>query len=56
MSLGADPSDWLIKTAILRRAAAIDHERRKAEMEALASMVGNRVGEVVVRSMSKLLG
>lgn len=48
--LGADVDDWLYRTAVIRRASEIDRERRKAEIEALGAVVGNRVAEVLAKA------
>lgn len=48
-ALGSHPDDWLIRTALIRRAAEIDVERRNAELKALGEIVGSKVGDVLAR-------
>lgn len=54
--LGAHPDDWLFRVAIINRAQQLSMDRRKAEIEAEATLFGNRVAEVVMKSLRAALG
>jgi len=49
--LALNHEDWLIMTAVSRRAVAMDAERRKAEIKATAEWTGIKVAESVGRMM-----
>jgi hypothetical protein len=50
--LGAHPIDWLMQVAVIKRAAEIDRERRKAEIDALSTATAGKVAEAVARMLS----
>jgi len=46
----------MFRTAIINKAAEIDAERRRKEIEATAALVGNRVGEIMTKALKAALG
>lgn len=48
-SLAAHPDDWLFRTAIIQKAADIDQQRRRAEIEALGAHVGGQVAKILTK-------
>ena len=50
--LGAHPDDWLYRVAIITKAAEIDRQRRRAEIDAL----GVHIGAQVAKTVGKMLG
>jgi hypothetical protein len=53
--LGQHPSDFLLSVAVVRQAAKLDADRRKAETEVLAQMIGNEVGNKVSATVSAMV-
>lgn len=51
-------TDWDIAVAVVQKAQDLQMERRSAELkmmvEALGNSVGNRVGEIVIKALSRM--